>query len=484
MYNLSAKGTLMDKKGMLYALLVGINQYQNPAVKNLEYAVADVEGLKNFMMERMGLLEDNHISLVNPSPGDLDRIPLRSLMLKYLNDYSTAPMEPDDTFIFYFAGHGYEKNETQYLLAVDSNPESEELLEDTAVSIPRLRKYLKKIQAGNQLLILDACRNDPHNLERGVNANKTDGSIMARNIAIIAKDMHKRSLRKFAIITASKEGQVSYEYPEGKHSWFCFNLLECLKEEPGPMVDILTLNEKIIDRMQQRAWKEFPGAQSQFPDIFIYGGRFLLPISTVPGVEQKEAGNKKEHSFIIEADVFKLKDSQIVIVNLLKRNEIEIGHLKRSEFSQKPNDINFRFIDISREHIVLTWKQKSRCYIKDRGSTHGTFLNGKKLDKDRDFLLGSGDRIQIGKIITYEFVTENGHYIMKSITREVKKGLIMMMDEEQITDIPGKESSIIFIEDGASLKINGGKIRIKVNKDRNLELTGKQIGIIDEEIIL
>ena len=357
----------MDKKERLYALFVGINQYQNPAVKDLEYAVADVEGLKNFMTEWMGLTGDNYISLVNPSSDDPDKIPTRKLMLEYLDDYSKAPMGADDTFIFYFAGHGYEKNEIQYLLAVDSNPKSKELLEDTAVPIPRLRKYLKKIRAGNQLLILDACRNDPHNLERGAGSNRTDGTMMARNIAVIAKDMQKRNLRKFAIITASGEGQVSYEYPKGKHSWFCYNLLECLKKEQGPLVDILTLNKKISERMRESAWKELPIAESQVPDIIIKGGNLTLPLRIYQTVRDEKVVREKT---VLEIHVEGKPNNPIInlyVEDKIKKRiyvfsdrQIKIGRSKQdNDIAARvyplgaPNDKENPNWKISRKHLKI-----------------------------------------------------------------------------------------------------------------------------------
>lgn len=440
----------MDKKGKLYALLVGINQYQNPAVKNLEYAVADVEGLKNFMMQRMGISEDNHICLVNPTPGDLERVPIRNQMLKYLNDYSTAPMESDDTFIFYFAGHGYEKNEVQYLLTVDSNPESEELLEDTAVSIPRLRKYLKKIRAGNQLLILDACRNDPHNLERGVDANTTDGSIMARDIAVIAKDMQKRNLRKFAIITASREGQVSFEYPDGKHSWFCFNLLECLKEEPGPMVDILTLNEKIIDRMKQRAWKELPIAVSQFPDIIIMGGRLTLNLAKARTEQHKSVKKEREVNRLILD--FYTGDNLRKRFYILSQQELRLG--RSSQYNDiaarvypigEPNDKENPNWRISRNHLKIFFESE-KFKLVDEGSTYGTFLNDQPVIGNKSDPLFDGDMINLGGVLSLKvniFYNASSQRVSSLRLRrfenqpECKEEYILIVNEAMIGKNPG-----------------------------------------------
>ena len=491
----------MNKKERLYALFVGINHYQNPAVSDLEYAVADVEGLKNFMTARMGLSEDNCISLVNPSSDDLDKIPTRKLLLEYLDKYSKAPMGPDDTFIFYFAGHGYEKNETQYLLAVDSNPDSEELLEDTAVPIPRLRKYLKKVQAGNQLLILDACRNDPHNLERGAGSNRTDGTVMARDIAVIAKDGQKNNLRKFAIITASGEGQVSYEYPNGKHSWFCYHLLECLKNEPGPLVDMLALNEKITQRMQERAWKELPTAGAQLPHITIEGGRFTLPIETNPKVKQgKDEKGENEIKRLI-MDVINEK-KRVKRFYIFPRSELKLGR------SSQENDILTRVYPvgdtkdknnpnwmISREHLKISYDNENFQLV-DINSTSRTFLNGKPVTGDKGVRLSDGDVVNLGGVLNLKvnlFCDEACRHVNALRLRRIEnqpeweEEYIILLKE---ASIGSKDCNCLRI-DWSDLKNPDGWIYLKsgqlffknLNNETVFSVNNKKIGV-NEEFLL
>ena len=65
------------------------------------------------------------------------------------------------------------------------------------------------------------------------------------------------------------------------------------------------------------------------------------------------------------------------------------------------------FIDsptISREHAVLsaTSPPDSAVYITDKGSMHGTMVNGEKLDPNTSRRLGNGDVLQFGANVTRE----------------------------------------------------------------------------------
>ncbi|MCM1320492.1 MAG: FHA domain-containing protein [Bacteroides sp.] len=51
----------------------------------------------------------------------------------------------------------------------------------------------------------------------------------------------------------------------------------------------------------------------------------------------------------------------------------------------------------SRHHAVIH-KIKADYYLKDIGSTNGTFLNGHKIPEDKYVKLNSGDKISVGNV--------------------------------------------------------------------------------------
>jgi serine/threonine protein kinase len=65
------------------------------------------------------------------------------------------------------------------------------------------------------------------------------------------------------------------------------------------------------------------------------------------------------------------------------------------------NQLQLRDPGVSREHAMLTF-QRGKVYIRDRGSSLGTYVNGQRLgDKNRE--LAAGDRIAIGRSDIFEF---------------------------------------------------------------------------------
>lgn len=78
------------------------------------------------------------------------------------------------------------------MLTADSEPASELLLRDTAISLDILRDYTRRLRAGQQLLILDACRNDARALGRSMESESLNAA-MARDIRALAKDDRVRT---------------------------------------------------------------------------------------------------------------------------------------------------------------------------------------------------------------------------------------------------------------------------------------------------
>jgi len=57
---------------------------------------------------------------------------------------------------------------------------------------------------------------------------------------------------------------------------------------------------------------------------------------------------------------------------------------------------------VSRKHAQITW-QRQKYYIRDLGSANGTFINGKKLEKEEEYPLQSEDQVVFADVC-YRFV--------------------------------------------------------------------------------
>jgi len=66
-----------------------------------------------------------------------------------------------DVGLFYFAGHGLQANNKNYLLPVDANPKKESEVEYHGLKVDRVLAQLEDNTKGTNIIILDACRNNP-----------------------------------------------------------------------------------------------------------------------------------------------------------------------------------------------------------------------------------------------------------------------------------------------------------------------------------
>lgn len=63
--------------------------------------------------------------------------------------------------LFYYAGHGVQSNGRNYLIPVEADIQSEAEVEDASVDVNLVLKYMDEAQNDLNIVILDACRNNP-----------------------------------------------------------------------------------------------------------------------------------------------------------------------------------------------------------------------------------------------------------------------------------------------------------------------------------
>lgn len=68
----------------------------------------------------------------------------------------------------------------------------------------------------------------------------------------------------------------------------------------------------------------------------------------------------------------------------------------------KTSQIRLRHQSVSRYHAVIVWQQ-GRFFIRDNGSSVGTYLNGSRLEANKKEKLRNKDKIKIGVVDQFEF---------------------------------------------------------------------------------
>lgn len=196
-----------------YAFLAGVGDYELKSISPLQYAVRDVEEIGTVLKEHCGFTTQ---VLKNPS---------KSQLLHGLRNIK-AKVEPEDLFLFFFAGHGLEEEKEGWLLLKNAWPEDNS--KEGMVRLKDLQKQLTAIESRKRLLFLDCCRNDPEQA-RG-DADNLMGEYISRDISFAAgrKDAPGQVTM---LLQACKRGQRAYEIDEEQHGVFSWYLKEGLLEQ-------------------------------------------------------------------------------------------------------------------------------------------------------------------------------------------------------------------------------------------------------------
>jgi Caspase domain len=144
------------------ALLVGNNAYQNVPV--LKTAINDARALGDALRK----LNFSVVVAENQS---------RQAMSESLLAFDKA-IEPGDTALFFFAGHGFEIHGENFLVPTDVptvGEGQEELLRDAAYPAERIIERLQAHGARTTVLVLDACRANPFERHGGRGLNGAAG---------------------------------------------------------------------------------------------------------------------------------------------------------------------------------------------------------------------------------------------------------------------------------------------------------------------
>jgi hypothetical protein len=133
------------ERGSYHALIIGVEDYRDEELTDLDYPLADAESLYRTLVDKYTFGDDQITFLKNPERTDI---------IIALDELSRSVTEHDNLLIFY-AGHGYwdEKTGIGYWLPHDA------AMGNTAnwFRNSTLRDFIGGIQSKHTLLIADAC---------------------------------------------------------------------------------------------------------------------------------------------------------------------------------------------------------------------------------------------------------------------------------------------------------------------------------------
>ncbi len=143
--NVPALAEVSTGDGKFYALLIGVNEYDDPDITSLDKPVADARKLGEVLEQYYTFEKENITYLENPTRSEI--VDALDLMRKTLG--------PEDNLLLFYAGHGYwdKETETGYWIPKNGRKTSTaDWFRNTT-----LTDQLRTIKSKHTLLVADAC---------------------------------------------------------------------------------------------------------------------------------------------------------------------------------------------------------------------------------------------------------------------------------------------------------------------------------------
>lgn len=222
-----------------WALVVGIDKYQDPRLPPLLTAARGAHALAQTLQDDFGFAPERIVLLLNE---EATQRAIRRALVDPLSD--VEKVGPDDRVVFYFAGHGLTYDTAEGEIGCIAPYDLESQFWDTALAMDELTRLANRIHAKHILFLLDACfsgfattREIPVGVERQLS------------------DYLTRPVRQ--VITAgTREQAVSDVWGPGNHSLFTGFLLDGLRgaaPAPGGVLRAFHLAGYLQDQVAQHS---------------------------------------------------------------------------------------------------------------------------------------------------------------------------------------------------------------------------------------
>jgi serine/threonine-protein kinase len=190
-----------------WAILVGIQDYEDRSLSRLEYPVADAKLLRDTLVGRRQIPEDQVLLVTDES-----RLRLEQSISARLGQIGS-----DDKLLVFFAGHAYKDEKGKvYLAPKNFDPRR---IGATGLPLEWLVDELEKCSAKEKLLLLD-----------GSHAGEGKDLAMEPSTAEMLRTLKsppgRSPLRTVAVIASCGAGQRGADWPEKRHGLFAWCLAQ------------------------------------------------------------------------------------------------------------------------------------------------------------------------------------------------------------------------------------------------------------------
>jgi WD40 repeat protein len=223
-----------------HALLIGINDY-GCEMPRLLFAETDARELGEHLQTLCGFNVHTLLGAQATKPAFE-----KALTSGKLND---IPLEPEDVFLLYFAGHGTTVHGDRVYLHLHGASREHTARSYGASDLVLLLKSPREFAPQTSLIILDACRSFPPAPGQRGEAVVPSGPQLRRDIQACLSQRRDVVDRTVAVLFGCEPEQVSLEDPvELKHGLLAYHLIDALKHG-----QVLTLRDW-VDETCHNCW--------------------------------------------------------------------------------------------------------------------------------------------------------------------------------------------------------------------------------------
>jgi len=232
-----------------WALLVGISKYQNQNITTLRFPAADATSIRDALQDNtLGNLPADHIRLLTDDQATAANI------TDAIDSFLKPNVKPGDQVLVFLAGHGVAKgvglDAKGYLLPTDVKGLTTAALESSAVSLKSFTSKLGQLPAGQFVIFMDACREDP-TPGRGAKGNALS-DVISRGAIVVPQDTTQPA--SSAAFFACSIGQRAFEDPSLSHGVFTYWILDGIRtaaipKKPDGIIDMGLLSSYVRDKV-------------------------------------------------------------------------------------------------------------------------------------------------------------------------------------------------------------------------------------------
>jgi hypothetical protein len=212
--------TALPSQNKRWALLIGVDRYEDSNIGPLRGAANDANSLKDVLIRYAGFPQDQVVVLSTNEPPE--RQPTRKNILKRLSNLSGL-IPKDGLLLVSFAGHGIDRNGRAFLIPSDATlTEDLGLLEETAVSVNHVKQRIKDTGVQQVMILLDACRAYP------TGRSDSPNPLTPAFTNAFSFDTRNHEVTAFAVLYATAVGYRAYEYGEKHQGYFSWSIAQAL----------------------------------------------------------------------------------------------------------------------------------------------------------------------------------------------------------------------------------------------------------------